>query len=204
MSTLFFTVGSTESNSHSLFSTKANKDAIRLCGSADVEMMDGSIKSPNYSMYEVFLKLRVMAGWPTVVWEVAYSQDEKELAEVLGRYVTCSVGMVWLAIGINIELNSALKLPWNLKRVTCTFWEAKDIQRFATLEESGSELNYLTRCDEYASDELDYIMPAASQFSCVSQIKGEYVKFISSPSAVYMVSAFHWEYLSDDDLCLEG
>jgi hypothetical protein len=58
--------------------------------------------------------------------------------------------------------------------------------------------------DEYASDELDYIVPAASQFSCVSQIKGEYMKFISSPSAVYMISAFYWEYLSDDDLCLGG
>jgi hypothetical protein len=202
MSTLFFTVGSTDSNGHSLFSTKANKDAIRLCGSADVEMMDGSIKSPDYSMYEVSPKLRVTAGWPMVVWEVAYSQDEKKLAEVLGRYVTCSAGMVRLAI--NIELDPALKLPRNLKRVTCTFWEVKDIQRFATLEESGSELNYLTRCDEYASNELDYIVPAASQFSCVSQIKGEYVKFISSPSAVYTVSAFYWEYLSDDDLCSGG
>jgi hypothetical protein len=204
MSTLFFTVGSTDSNSHSLFSTKANKDVICLCGSADVEMMDGSIKSPDYSMYEVFPKLCIMAGWPTVVWEVAYSQDEKKLAEVLGRYVTCSAGMVQLAIGINIKLDPALKLPQNLKRVTCTFWEVKDIQRFATLEESGSELNYLTRCDKYASDELDYIVPAASQFSCVSQIKGEYVKFISSPSAVYTVSAFYWEYLSDDDLCFGG
>jgi hypothetical protein len=30
------------------------------------------------------------------------------------------------------------------------------------------------------------------------------VKFISSPSAVYTVSASYWEYLSDDDLCLGG
>jgi hypothetical protein len=81
MSTLFFTVGSTNSNSHSLFSTEeANKDAICLCGSADVEMIDGSIKSPDYSMYEVAPKICIMAGWPTVIWEVAYSQDEKKLA----------------------------------------------------------------------------------------------------------------------------
>jgi hypothetical protein len=111
MSTLFFTVSSTDSNGHSLFSTEANKDVIHLCGSADVEMMDGSIKSPNYSMYEVAPKLCVMGGWPMVIWEVAYSQDEKKLTEVLGRYVTCSVGMVRLAIGINIELDPALKPP---------------------------------------------------------------------------------------------
>jgi hypothetical protein len=94
VSTLFFTVGSTDSNGHSLFSTEANKDAIRLCGSADVEMMNGSIKSPDYSMYEVSPKLCIMAGWPMVIWEVAYSQDKKKLAEVLRRYVTCSAGMV--------------------------------------------------------------------------------------------------------------
>ena len=141
MCTLFFTVNSKDSNGHSLFLTDANKDAIRLCGSAYVEMMDSSIKSPDYSMYEVAPKLRATGGWPTVVWEVAYSQDEKKLAYVLGRYVTCSAGMVQLAIGINIELDPALKQPQNLKRVTCTFWEIKDIQRFATLEESGLELN---------------------------------------------------------------
>jgi hypothetical protein len=162
MSTLFFTVSFTDSNGHSLFSTKANKDAISLCGLANVEMMDGSIKSSDYSMYEVSLKLCVMAGWPMVVWEVAYSQDEKKLAEVPGRYVTCSAGIIRLAIGINIKLDPALKLSQNLKRVTYTFWEVKNIQCFATLEESGLELNYLTRCDEYASDELDYIVPAAS------------------------------------------
>jgi hypothetical protein len=133
MSTLFFTVSSTDSNGHSLFYIEANKNAICLCGSADVEMMDGSIKSLNYSMYEVFPKLCVTAGWPTVIWEVAYSQNEKKLAEVLGRYVTCSAGMVQLAIGINIELDPALKLPQNLKRVTCTFWEVKDIQRFGRI-----------------------------------------------------------------------
>ena len=133
-----------------------------------------------------------------VIWEVAYSQDKKKLAYVLGRYITCSAGMVQLAIGINIELNPALKQPWNLKRVTCTFWEIKDIQHFATLEESGLELSCLTRCDKYVNHELDYIVPAASKFSCVSQIKGEHVKFISPPSAVYTVSTFYLEYLSGD------
>ena len=89
MNTLFFTINSKDSNGHSLFSTDTNKDAIRLGGSADAEMMDGSIKSPDYSMYEVAPKPRVTEGWPTVVREVAYSQDEKKLAYVLGRYVTC-------------------------------------------------------------------------------------------------------------------
>ena len=108
MSTLFFTVNSKDSNGHSLFSTDANKNAIHLGGSADVEMMDGSIKSSDYSMYEAAPKPCVTEGWPTVVWEVAYSQDKKKLAYVLGKYVTCSARMVRLAIGINIELNPAL------------------------------------------------------------------------------------------------
>ena len=94
MCTLFFTINSKDSNGHSLFSTAANKNAIHLYGSADVEMIDSSIKSLDYSMYEVAPKLCVMGGWPTVIWEVAYSQDKKKLAYVLGRYVTCSAGMV--------------------------------------------------------------------------------------------------------------
>ena len=94
----------------------------------------------------------VSGGWPTVVWEVVCSQDEKKLAYVLGRYMTCSAGMVRLAIGINIELDPA---PQNLKRVRCTFWE---IQRFATLEQSGLKLNCLTRCEEYADKELNYVV----------------------------------------------
>lgn len=204
MCTLFFTINSKDSDGHSLFSTDANNDAIRLCGSADVDMIDGSIKSPDFSMYEVTPTVRAAGGWPTVVWEVAYSQDEKKLAYVLGRYVTCTRGMVRLAIGINIELDPALKQPQNLKRVTCTFWEIEDFQLFATLEESGLELNHLTRCDEYADNELDYVVPAASKFSCVSQILGEYAKFIGARSAVYTVSTFHLDYPLGDDLCSAG
>jgi hypothetical protein len=101
-------------------------------------MTDGSIKSPDHSMYEVAPKVLGTGGWPTVVWEVAFSEDEKKLAHDLGRYITCSGGRVLLAIGIKIELDPAPKepkQPQNLKRVTCTFWETENIECFATLEE---------------------------------------------------------------------
>ena len=45
----------------------------------------------------------LMQGWPTVIWEVAYSEDEKKLACDPARYVACSLGRVWLAIGLNVE-----------------------------------------------------------------------------------------------------
>lgn len=156
-------------------------------------MTDGSIKSPDYSMYEYSPKVFGTAGWPTVVWEVAASEDEKKLAYDLGRYITCSSGRVLLAIGLKIEFDPAPKgpkQPRNLKRVICTFWETEDIQCFATLEESGSELDRLTRCDEYVDQDLDYVVPPVSKLSCVTQILGEYVKFIGSQSAIYTVSTF--------------
>lgn len=181
----------------------ANQNTLFLGGSTDVEMVDGSRKSPDGSIYEDFPKFSQAGGWPTVVWEVAYSQHEKDLAYVLGRYVTCTAGKVRLAIGVKIKLDPDVPVeePQIMQKVTCTFWEVEETQEFATLEESGLELDCLTRSDEFAAEEHERVVPAASKFSCVSQIQGTYVKFIGSPSAVYNVS-FHLEYLSGDDLCL--
>jgi hypothetical protein len=49
-----------------------------------------------------------MQAWTTVVWEVAYSENEQKLAEDLGRYVVCSLGWVQLAIGVKIKHNPAV------------------------------------------------------------------------------------------------
>ena len=94
MSTLFFSIDTNDAEGRSMFSVYV--DAVRLGGSADVELVDG-VKSPDYSMYEdrpATRKQPVMQSWPTVTWEVAYSEDEKQLAHDLGRYVACSLGRV--------------------------------------------------------------------------------------------------------------
>src|SRR6202040_741627 len=136
---------------------------VRLGGSADVELEDG-VKSPDFSLYEDHpTKPPTMQAMLTVVWEVAYSEDEKQLAHDLGRYVACSLSRVRLAVGLKIEHSRAVAgQPRGLKKVTCSFWEADYAETFATLEESGATLlNHLTRCDEYADDADDYVVPAA-------------------------------------------
>lgn len=72
-----------------------------------------------------------MPAWPTVTWEVTYSEDEKQLACDLGRYVACSLGRVWLAISFRIEHTPAVvEQPWHLKMATCVFWEADYVKTF--------------------------------------------------------------------------
>lgn len=46
-------------------------------------------------------------------------------------------------------------------------------EMFMTLEELGPEpLNFLVRCNEYANDADDHVIPTAS---CVSKFSGEYI-----------------------------
>ncbi|KAF8811485.1 hypothetical protein BYT27DRAFT_7252739 [Phlegmacium glaucopus] len=185
MSTLFFNVDINGANGHPLFSI--DKSFVRLGGSANVHLEDG-IKSPDYSLYENNpMKQPLTQGWPTVVWEVAYSENEKKLARDLARYVACSLGRVRLAIGVNIECNYVAGQRQGLKKVTCTFWEADYAETFTTLEESGSLLNHLTRCDDYADEDEDHVVPTPTKFSCVSKFDGEYIKFVVSQQSLYTI-----------------
>ena len=186
MSTLLFSVDTNDASGCSMFSVYAG--GVCLGGSADVELEDG-IKSPDFSMYEDHPTKQAMTqAWLTVVWEVAYSEDEKKLARDLGRYIACSLSRVQLAIGLKIERCPAvIGQARDLKKVMCTLWEADYAEIFATLEESGSELNRLMRCDTY-SDDADYVVPIATKFSCISKFDRKYIKFVVSEQVKYMAS----------------
>jgi hypothetical protein len=194
MSTLFCNLDVNDSKGFSLFSVDGN---IRLGGSADVKLRDG-IKSPDFSLYESHPeKLPLTQAWPTVVWEVAYTEDEKKLAHDLGRYVACSLGRVQLAIGVKIERNRVQGGFRGVKRVTCALWEADYAEGFVTLEASGSpKLDCLIRCDDHADKADDYVVPPATKFSCVSKLGDEYVKFVVSQQVLYTAGAFPLDYLS--------
>jgi hypothetical protein len=194
MSTLFFNVNINDAKGHSLFSVDTS--TVCLGGCADVELEDG-VKSPDFSLYEDHpMKPPTTQAMPTVVWEVAYSEDENRLVHDLGRYVACSLSRAQLAVGLKIEHNCAVAGQLQgLKKVTCAFWEADYAKTFTTLEESGAKLlNHLTRCDEYADDTDDYVIPAATKFSCVSKFDRKFIKFVVSKHALYMASAFSMKY----------
>jgi hypothetical protein len=158
-------------------------------GSANVQLEDG-MKSPDFSLYEEHPEEElVMKAWPTVVWEVGYSEDVVKLAKDVGRFVACSVGRVQLAIAVKLEHDrpeKAGQLRGPLKKVTCAFWEVDDIEEFTTLEEAGLPLHQLTRCDGIA-DVGRTKMPPATRFSCVSEVGGRYMKFLVSQHNIYTV-----------------
>ena len=143
-------------------------------GSANVQLKDG-IKSPDFSLYEEHPEEElVIKAWPTVVWEVRYSENEMKLAEDVGRLVACSIGRVQLAIAVKVEHNSSEKpgqLQGPLKKVTCALWEVDNIEEFTTLEEAGSPLRQLTRCNGIVDVGRTNMLPA-TRFSCVSEVGG--------------------------------
>ena len=183
MAGLFQNLVATDSKGLSLFSYSTGH--VRLGGSTDVELEDG-IKSPDFSLYEQN-SLNEEMGPPTVVWEVAYGEDERKLAHDLARFVACSRGYVQLAIGIKIERGKAKEL----KSVKYSFWEMDYTETFSSLKESCSSLNVLERCDEYAKESEDRVVPAATKFSCVSKMDGEFIKFVVSQRHVQTVSVLH-------------
>lgn len=70
-------------------------------------MADSGAKSPDFSVLdESFSQAHPsskIAGVPTVVWEVAYSETEKKLSEDFGQWISMSDGGVQLANGIDIK-----------------------------------------------------------------------------------------------------
>ena len=104
MSTLFVQLAQ---RSEGLPLISGNNSTLCLGGLGDVDLEDG-IKSPDFSLYDNHpQKKPLMKACPTVVWEVAYSQNESKLAIDLGRHVACSLGRVRVAIGLNIEHNTS-------------------------------------------------------------------------------------------------
>lgn len=170
-------------------------------GSADLDLADGFIKSPDGSMYEPSSGNDdddITKNMPTVVWEVAYGQNEKSLVQCLARYVACSLGSIRLAIGLNIEHNKRVEgQPRTLKQITCAFWEADYMETFPTFEESGlRSLKVLERLDEYAGKDEEFVVPAATKFGFVSEFGGEFLKFVVSQQVLYKVSTFLPEAIS--------
>jgi hypothetical protein len=75
----------------------------------NVDLVD-RVKSLDFSLYEDHPgRQPLMQASLTVVWEVAYSEDEKKLVYDLGRHVACSEEKVRLMIGVKIRHNRATK-----------------------------------------------------------------------------------------------
>jgi hypothetical protein len=76
---------------------------IDTFGSAEVVLADGMRKAPDQNFVDSTPgRLLRLKGWPTVVFEVAWTQMSNNLAEVCGQWIAASCGKVNLAVGIDI------------------------------------------------------------------------------------------------------
>jgi hypothetical protein len=76
-------------------------------GSAEVELADGTRKAPDQGLLDTTPGgPKRLKGWPTVVFEMAWTQTSKELAVVCGRWVAASEAKVNLAVGIDVILKN--------------------------------------------------------------------------------------------------
>jgi hypothetical protein len=74
-------------------------------GSAEVKLADRTRKAPDYSLVDATPGRPIrLKGWPSVVFELAWTQTSKEVAEVCGRWVAGSEAKVKLAICIDVIL----------------------------------------------------------------------------------------------------
>ncbi|KZP28506.1 hypothetical protein FIBSPDRAFT_852647 [Athelia psychrophila] len=94
-------------------------------GTTDVRLADG-IKVPDYSLYALTANpssslSHTLNSYPTVAWEVAYSETERKLARDAARLICFSHGLVQLVVTINItHMQVATK---ELATVRCSCWE---------------------------------------------------------------------------------
>jgi len=99
--------------------------------SADVRLVNG-VKSPDYSLIDSTPGLaKRLKGIPTVVFEVAFSESSRNLAEDCGRWVACSRAQVRVAIGLDIVMKKKKEKETasdqqELDSVWCYVWELDD------------------------------------------------------------------------------
>ncbi len=80
----------------------SHKPHLKHRGQVTLPLVNGR-KSADFSLADNTPGLpNVFAVFPTLVWEVAYTQPSRELAATCARWIACSLGRVLLAIGIDI------------------------------------------------------------------------------------------------------
>lgn len=126
-------------------------------GTSDVRLKNG-IKSPDFSLYEKrdvsptsSHELHHLNSYPTIAWEVAYSEPEKKLSLDAARMICLSHGLIQLVVTINITHTKKRGLEDSdkpkLQKVNCAFWEL-DIVYSKEIE-----------CDDSDDSKVDELVP---------------------------------------------
>jgi hypothetical protein len=166
-------------------------------GQTTLALVNGR-KSADFSLVDCTPGLAdILAVFPTIVWEVAYTQTSRELAEVCARWIACSLGRVLLAVGIDIVEGLSLKTKKaksekakaksektksektksektksekkkECTRVDCILWELVESETLPSVPE-GETLNKLVRCDGL-EDNFERVVSVApgTKYYCIS------------------------------------
>jgi len=159
-------------------------------GQVTLPLVDGR-KSADFSLADNTPGLpKILAVFPTLIWEIAYTQTSQELAAICARWIACSLGRVLLVIGIDIVEKKLKKTRTDkrdkkrsekksekqpekensedsqkvLKHVDCFLWELIHSEELADVPE-GETLNKLVRCDEHSDDPKH---PVGTRYYCIS------------------------------------
>ena len=114
---------------------------------------DGDAKTVEDSFGEGDGKEATLA-YPTVVVEVGYSESTRNLAEDCARWISCSLGRVYLAIGIDVKYtfrknNAGQTIAGSrkLRGLVCYTWAMKRIVPHQQLP-AGESLDVLKKDDD--------------------------------------------------------
>ena len=140
---------------------------IHEYGSADVHLEDGTTKSPDHSYYDLnkprkySLLERYRRKYPTIVWEVAFSQDARKLGSDCARWVGTSGGNIHKAFGINIQsLNEPTITEDFSGTIKLSVWTV--LQCFRDENIKDSECGFLRRTDGHSDEDLS--SPLADEY----------------------------------------
>jgi hypothetical protein len=160
-------------------------------GSADIKLADG-VKSPDYSLYESSDKgaQARMESFPTIVWEVAYSENSRKLAQDAARHICGSQGEILLAIAVDVHVTPSREL----QSMSVAFWELEAAEEVVKWK---GDFNVLTRCDG-GDDNGDTVPLPGKRYMMISTVAKTPVKYTAFESKVFTVSALrlsNWTFL---------
>jgi hypothetical protein len=118
---------------------------------------------------------------PTVVWEVAYSEPSKKVAEDCGRWIACSLGRVLLAISVDIVMEKGPDGEQVIKKATCELWELVHSEPLSELS-PDDVLEELVRSDGLEDHpELILDVPPSKEFMCISTLSSSKEEGLNQP-----------------------
>jgi len=166
--------------------SKMRPSDVKFGGTAYTKLNDGG-KCPDFCMYSdddpnSAKRFRGVDGkeetvvYPTVVMEVVYSESQRNLAEDCARWISCSLGRVHLAIGIDInytfEKDANGETVVGSRKLTSIHGYTWDMEKIDHVSEpmSPEVIDVLKRAD-------DSQRGPSSKYYCLSYLEDDLYRF---------------------------